>query len=280
MSYTEVEFLIAPVDPWRDVLIAELGDLGFDSFEETSGGMRAYIPSERYDRAAVGRVAAMRDPHVRVSMSVREVKNENWNAIWESSFEPVRVGKEVIIRADFHPEEPGFRHQLVITPRMAFGTGHHATTHMMVEGMLTLDLEGATVCDMGCGTGVLAILAERMGAAPVLAVDYDAQAVDNARDNVRGNHCHEIVVEKGDVAGLGPDTYDAILANIERNTLLRGMPALSAALRPGGTLLLSGFLRPDVPAMKEGAVARGLEPLDVLYRGEWAMLACRKPERE
>jgi len=279
MSYTELEFLIAPVDPWRDVLIAELGELGYDSFEETHGGMRAYIPSDRYERAALNDLLAMRDPHVRVSMTVREVKNENWNAAWESSFEPVRVGKEVIIRADFHPAEAGYRHDLVITPRMAFGTGHHATTHMMVEAMLTLDLEGARVCDMGCGTGVLAILAARMGAAHVRAIDYDQQAVENARDNVRGNHCESIIVEKGDVTGLGPDSCDAILANIERNTLLRGMASLAAALRPGGTLLLSGFLRPDVPAMRQGAAAQGLEAGDALYRGEWALLTCRKPER-
>ncbi|MBK8339709.1 MAG: 50S ribosomal protein L11 methyltransferase [Flavobacteriales bacterium] len=279
MSYTELEFLIAPVHPWRDVLIAELGELGFDSFEETLGGMRAYIPSDRYERAALNGLLTMRDPHVRVSMTVREVKNENWNALWESSFEPVRVGKEVIIRAGFHAAEAGFRHELVITPRMAFGTGHHATTHMMVEAMLALDLEGSRVCDMGCGTGVLAILAARMGAARILAVDYDMQAVENAQDNVRGNHCEGIVVEKGDVTSLGPDSYDAILANIERNTLLRGMASLGAALRAGGTLLLSGFLRPDVPAMREGASAQGLEPIDVLYRGEWALLACRKPER-
>lgn len=279
MSYTELEFLIAPVDPWRDVLIAELGELGYDSFEETEGGMRAYIPSAHYERAALNGLRTMRDPHVKVSMTVREVKNENWNAAWEKSFEPVRVGNEVIIRADFHPAETGYRHDLVITPRMAFGTGHHATTHMMVGALLAMDLEGSNVCDMGCGTGVLAILAERMGASHVRAVDYDQQAVDNAMDNVSGNHCKGITVEKGDVTSLGPGSCDVILANIERNTLLRGMASLSMALRPGGKLLLSGFLRPDVLAMRDGARKHGLEAVDTLYRGEWALLVCRKPER-
>jgi ribosomal protein L11 methyltransferase len=212
---------------------------------------------------------------VTVSWSVSQVEERNWNAEWERSFQPVEVGREVRIRADHHPSAPGFRHEIVITPRMAFGTGHHATTRMMVQAMLGLDLAGRSVCDLGCGTAVLAILAERMGASRVRAIDIDEQAVINARENVERNGCHAITVEKGVASALQGHAYDCILANIERNTLLDAMPLMAAALRPGGVLLLSGFILGDRPSLAACAGANGLSIAEQLAEGEWSLLGCR-----
>ncbi|MEO8733538.1 MAG: 50S ribosomal protein L11 methyltransferase, partial [Flavobacteriales bacterium] len=195
----------------------------------------------------------------------------------ESSFQPVEVEGRVRIRAEFHPADPSFEQELIITPRMAFGTGHHATTRMMIKAMQELDLREKDVCDLGCGTAVLGMLAERMGARKVLAIDNDELAVDNARENLERNGCKHITVETGDAGALTAMAYHAILANIERNTLMRAMPAIREALLPGGTVLLSGFVTMDAGKMKEAAMAEGLQPTLELKDGEWALLACEKP---
>jgi ribosomal protein L11 methyltransferase len=275
-DYTEVTFTIEPLEPWRDVLVADLGDLGFDSFEETATGVKAYVPSVRFDKVAVLSLLAGHAPQVRITHQHRSIAARNWNAEWERSFQPVEVGNAVRLRAEFHPFVEGFVHDIVVTPRMAFGTGHHATTRMMVEAMLGLDLRGKYVCDLGCGTAVLAILAERMGAASVHAVDIDGQAVLNARENVGLNGCNRILVEKGEVGLLKAGTCGVILANIERNTLLRDMRAMRDALLPGGALLLSGFVKEDAPRMVEAVEAVGMVPAEALVQGEWALIGCRR----
>lgn len=284
MPFTEVTFLLSPPDPWRDLLMVELAAIGFDSFEEgwtdpfgQRGELKAYVRSDTFDVAALAVLHTLRDSHVQVSWTSTEIPDRNWNAEWESSFQPVEVDGAVRIRADFHDAKPGFAHEIVITPRMAFGTGHHATTRLMVQAMLPLDLRNKEVCDLGCGTGVLAILAERMGARAVRAIDIDPGAVDNARENLGRNGCHAVSVEKGDASSLKGHAYDAILANIERNILLDAMPLLSAALKPGGALLLSGFVPGDRHMLAQSAKAHGLELAERTQEGEWALLGCRKP---
>ncbi|MEZ4808339.1 MAG: 50S ribosomal protein L11 methyltransferase [Flavobacteriales bacterium] len=284
MTYTEVTFTLAPVAPWRDILMVELAELGFDSFDESgtdgllgTGELRAYIPSEKFDPGAIARLHSMKDPHVRISWNSVEVAPRNWNAEWESSFQPVEVGTDVRIRADFHPAKEGFVHELVITPRMAFGTGHHATTRLMIRAMLPMDLVGRNVCDLGCGTGVLAILAERMGATAGLAIDIDPDVMENARDNVARNGCTTIVVEKGDATALKGRSFDLILANIERNVLLEAMQLLHDALLPGGAVLLSGFVVTDRHMLVQRAREVGLVPEERMNEGDWALLGCRRP---
>lgn len=144
VRYTEVSFLVAPLDPWRDILVAELGELGYDSFEETPGGLLAYIKSDVFDRQALAGLMAVNDPHATVHFTVRQVEQRNWNAEWERSFSPIEISDRVRIRADFHSSTPGFEHEIIITPRMAFGTGHHATTRLMIQAMLALDLTDKT----------------------------------------------------------------------------------------------------------------------------------------
>lgn len=285
MPYTRLSFLIAPVDPWRDILMVELTEAGYDSFEETTGGLDAYIEDERFDVNALQSFLTLRDPHVTVSWAVSKLEQRNWNTEWESSFQPVEVGREVRIRAEHHPVAEGFLHEIVIHPRMAFGTGHHATTRMMVRAMLGLQhtggafaegLGGKVVCDLGCGTAVLAILAERMGAAVVSAIDIDEQAVINARENVERNGCTRITVEKGVAVDLQGHGYDLILANIERNTLIEAMAWMADALRPGAALFLSGFITADRPLLEAAAREQGLVPVEFLEEGEWSLLGCRK----
>lgn len=285
VPYTRVSFLIAPVDPWRDILMVELTELGYDSFEEVTGGLDAYIEEERFDVVALRKLLTLRDPHVTVSWSVSKLEERNWNAEWERSFQPVEVGHEVRIRAEHHPVAEGFAHEIVIHPRMAFGTGHHATTRMVVRGMLGLQatgglftngLLGKQICDLGCGTAVLAILAERMGSAATRAIDIDEQAVINARENVQRNGCTRITVEKGVATALEGHAYDLILANIERNTLLEAMGLMAHAMRPGAALFLSGFIVADRPMLAAAAQKQGLELAEHLQEGEWALLGCRK----
>ncbi|QQR87082.1 MAG: 50S ribosomal protein L11 methyltransferase [Flavobacteriales bacterium] len=283
--YTAASFRIAPLEPWRGIMTALLGEIGYDTFEDNADGLVAYIPTERFDAAAVDALFPLSQPDVIITWKHHGIEPRNWNAEWESSFSPIEIRHDastgqrtgVRIRAEFHPSVPGFTHELVVTPRMAFGTGHHATTRMMVRAMLGLDFHAKTVCDLGCGTAVLAILAERLGAARVDAFDIDPGAVDNAREVVARNGCERVRVDNGTAAALKGLRYAAILANIERNTLLRDLPALREALGPGGILLLSGFVVADVPRMREALVEQGLQPVEELTEGEWALVGGRKP---
>lgn len=276
MRYTEVNFLVTPVEPWRDVLMVELTEIGFEGFEETPHGIKAFIPTADLEPSTLRALSVPKDPHVAVTYTVHEVPEMNWNARWEKEFLPVEVDGKVLVRAEFHPGQPHYEHEIIITPRMAFGTGHHATTRMMVKAMLDMDLRGKRVCDLGCGTGVLAILAERLGAAEVMAIDYDPVAVENARLNVAMNHCERIVVEKGDADLARGTGYDAILANIERNTLMRSMAGMVASLAENGKLLLSGFIRKDIEVMAKAAKDAGLRHVLTLEEGEWAFSAWEK----
>jgi ribosomal protein L11 methyltransferase len=277
MHYTSATFRIAPLEPWRGIMVALLGELGYDTFEENEDGLVAYIRSEHFNAAEVDALFPLHLPDVEISWKHAGIEPRNWNAEWESSFRPIEIDGKVRIRAEFHEPVPGFAHELVITPRMAFGTGHHATTRMMVRAMLGLDFRDERVCDLGCGTAVLAILAERLGAAHVDAFDIDPGAVENARDLLIRNGCEKVHVEKGTAAALKGLRYAVILANIERNTLLRDLPALREALETGGMLLLSGFVVADVPRMRDAMVEQGLQPAEALTEGEWALVGGRKP---
>jgi ribosomal protein L11 methyltransferase len=275
VSYTEVSFRIDPLEPWREILMVELGELGFESFEENQDGLKAYIRTADFKQSDLRSLVAPNDPHTTIDWVVREVQDENWNAVWEEAFKPVRIGERVLIRAEHHETEL-VEHDLVIQPRMAFGTGHHATTSMMVQAMLDTDMIDKDVCDLGCGTAVLAILAERLGAARVLAIDNDNNAVENACENVKRNDSHRITVEKGDVSTIEQLEFDIILANIQRNVLSEGMPTIASSLRENGRLFLSGFIVDDIDFMAGVVRDYGLKCNVSLQKGEWALLGCWK----
>ncbi len=269
---------LKPVQPAADILVAALAELGFESFEETPTGLNAYIQEESLDRNALEALPYWSHPDWTASWSLTEVPDQNWNAVWEADYTPIRVGDRCVVRAAFHPEPgPEVSYDLVITPKMSFGTGHHQTTWLMLSALLDLELQGKSVLDMGAGTGVLAILAAMKGARPVLAVDIDPVAVASCRENADANGQAHIRCEKGEAGVLQGMGFDLILANINRNILLAQLPEYAAALHPGGTLLMSGFYRKDLEAIREAADSLGLEFAGSAEKDEWTLGRFNKP---
>jgi ribosomal protein L11 methyltransferase len=248
-----IEITIAEPDSTRrDLLVPTLEAWGFEGFTEEDKGLKAYIPQGNLDESAFEAWAQTQLP----GMERRVLPEQNWNATWESNFDPVRIGDFCAIRADFHEPIPGVTHEIVITPKMSFGTGHHATTRLMIEHMRSLPFAEARVIDFGTGTGVLAILAERLGAASVEALDSDHWSIENAGENMGRNGARRIILQAREtVRGLGP--ADIILANINRPVLLSEMDEFAEVLTPGGWLLLSGILESDALMVAEAARRAG-----------------------
>ena len=261
-------FDLAVAADLHELLIAYLADAGFDSFEEGDDHLQAYATVAERDKW-VDAVEELRQRY-RFTYTVTELPEQNWNAIWERGFSPIRVGDRLLIRASFHPADAVVDHDLVIDPRMAFGTGHHATTYMMCELLLEHEVAGAAVLDYGCGTGVLAILARRLGAATVDAVDIEEAAAENTADNAAANgvELDEIVHGRlDDVPDARP--YDLVLANINRNVLLDTGEALRKRLRSGGTAFLSGILAQDEARIVEHFRALGFTLVRSRAREDW-----------
>ncbi len=271
-NYIQIEFQSISAEQ-SDLLLAELTILGFEGFEEGEKILKAFIPVTDFDEAALKELAAKNN----VSFSQTTIEETNWNAVWESNFEPVVVNDLVHgtpwvgLRADFHPPVEGVEYEIVITPKMSFGTGHHATTYMMIQQMQNIDFTGKKVFDFGTGTGVLAILAEKLGAARVVAIDYDDWSIENAMENGSRNGCHRIELRKGDTAEVG-ESFDIILANINKNVILDNLQVLASQLAPGGILLLSGLLVEDEAAIVAGAVEFSLQINKKTERNKWISL--------
>ncbi|MFW5757384.1 MAG: 50S ribosomal protein L11 methyltransferase [Bacteroidota bacterium] len=274
VEYIEVNYVVKPTNPWSDLLIAELGELGYESFEETTAGFKAYIQSDIFNKDLLEQVSIPEDTQKEVQFSFkwRKITSKNWNQEWEKHFEPVDIQNTCYIRAPFHEPRSHYRFEIVIEPKMSFGTGHHHTTALMVEWMLETDLEQKTVLDMGCGTGVLAILAYKMKAKQVDAIDNYPFAYENTLENIQNNQAQKINVFLGDAALLDKKKYDTILANITRNVLLQDMQTYTSALKKGGSLLLSGFLWEDKKMIEDSARNSGLLPAGHKKKQEWAAL--------
>jgi len=267
--YIEFHFTIAPPQPGTEILIAELGQKGFESFVEQPHGVKAYIQKAEWKDSSFNDIYVMSSPEFSISYTQKEIEQVNWNAEWEKNFEPIIVGDECVVRAPFH-ESFGRKYEIIIEPKMSFGTGHHETTFMMLSYLLEMDLNQQTVLDMGCGTSVLAILAEMKGATTIDAIDIDSWCVDNSEENKIRNHCTNIKVQQGN-ASLIPDTptYHTIIANINRNILLADLSSYVAALRNDGKLLLSGFYKEDLPLIIETCTNLGLSFVDNKERNDW-----------
>lgn len=276
MNYKEVAFTLDTLEPWRDIVIAQLGELGYESFEEDMEGFKAWIPQAEFDESKLVELKTLHAGVCGISWSSKDLQDKNWNAVWEENFTPVLIDDKVFIRAEHHASVEDVDHEIVIQPRMAFGTGHHATTTMMVKACLSNEMLGKSVCDLGCGTAVLAILASRMGGTRVVAIDNDANAVDNAKRNCIRNETPEVHVEIGVIDAVKGHQYDIILANIQRNVLVEGMNTMAEALNVGGLLYLSGFILDDVDAMKESIIANNMQVVEQDSIGEWALLGCRR----
>ncbi len=271
-TYIQIEFHSISAEE-SDLLLAELTMLGFEGFEEGQKSLKAFIPLADFDEAALKELVE-KNP---ASFSQTTIEETNWNAVWESNFEPVVVEDIVTgtpwvgLRADFHPPIAGVAHEIIITPKMSFGTGHHATTYMMIQQMQGIDFTNKTVFDFGTGTGVLAILAEKMGAGRVVAVDYDDWSIDNARENGQRNDCTRIELEKGDTAEIG-ESFDIILANINKNVILDNMETLASGLAANGSLVLSGLLVEDEADIQAAAGKYLLKAGKRTERNKWISL--------
>ena len=283
MDYIAVHIRIEPFsEAWAEIVEAEIEELGFDSFTVEDPFLNAFIPKDLFSEPNLKTMLSAFDgAEVRLSHTVELVKEQNWNAAWESDFEPVVVGDQVTVRATYHKDLPRTRYNIVIDPQMSFGSGHHQTTTMMIEQLLEDRrlLKGKAVLDMGCGTGILAIVAAKLGAAvPVHAVDIDPRCVRSTLANARRNRVpHKLITVCGDASVLIRGQYDIVLANINRNILLADMVSYVRALKPqGGRILLSGFYTADIPMLLEKAASLGLTEVSRRSRDDWALLVLQK----
>ena len=268
MNYIEYDFTVSPTEMGAEILMAELAEVGFDSFVDTPTGIKAYIPKDSCNEQILQDIYLLSNPEFTISYQITEIEQVNWNEEWEKNFSPIVVEDLCTVRANFHPV-PNTRYDIVITPKMSFGTGHHETTYMMLQQLLPLSLEGTKVLDMGCGTGILAIMAALRGAHDITAIDIDPWCVENATENVQQNNCSFITIKEGDVSLITGEQYNLILANINRNILLSDIPAYTQALFSEGLLLVSGFYVEDLPAIKEKCQEVGLTYLSHIERNRW-----------
>ncbi|MBC7382783.1 MAG: 50S ribosomal protein L11 methyltransferase [Bacteroidia bacterium] len=242
----------------RDILIAELAEAGFEGFIEKDNGFDAYLPEEEFNREATYEIFERYEiPLVMVTKKI--MPQQNWNAQWESSFEPVVINERLIIKAPFHKIEKAYPYELIIQPKTSFGTGHHETTHIIMELMLNMDFNNKHVFDYGSGTGILAILATKLGAKSVFANDIDDWAADNILENAGLNNVNNIQFKKGDLSTVPHQMFDVILANLNKNILMKSFDGLSKLLKPHCPLLISGFYESDLHELSRGAAGYGVE---------------------
>ncbi len=274
MRYSEVNFYCTNGESWQqELLIQDLGNLGFDTFEERDFGFSGYLPTERFDADLVDQLLRSLPLPFHVDYEVKEIETQNWNAIWESNFSPIMIDDQCYVRASFHPARRDVPLEIVITPKMSFGTGHHQTTAMMARYILEgKSWEGKSVLDMGCGTGILGILAAKMGASDVLAIDNDEICVENTLENAQLNNVKFLIKSAlGSVEKINGLVFDAIFANINRNILLEHMSAYSASMRSGSSLYISGFYREsDLEILKVKAEDHNLAFISSKFDDPWA----------
>lgn len=255
----------------REIITALLADAGYEGFEETEELLLAFIPETAFNEAVLAGITATYS----VNYSLEAIEQQNWNAEWESSFEPVIINDFAAVRAGFHAPVYGVQYEVVITPKMSFGTGHHATTYLMMQQMAGISFSHQKVFDFGTGTGVLAILAEKMGASAVDAIDNDDWSIENTKENTASNGCYNITAWKADTIDTTKQ-YDVVLANINLNVLLAHMKAIAAICKPGAMVLFSGILVNDAPQLKEAAAGNGLVFNDIKERNGWLCIKAHR----
>ena len=274
MNYIQYSFLVTPVEPGSDILIALLADLGFESFTENGTGVDGYIQEELENENLVKELTFT---DFAFTYTRTEIPKTNWNEEWEKNFEPVYVDDLVCIRAHFHEKASDIKHDIIITPKMSFGTGHHDTTWLVSKTMFSLDFKNKSILDMGCGTGILAILAKQLGATSLLGIDIDEWSIENSIENAQINNCSDIAFKKGDATILPTsETFDVILANINKNILKKDIRNYIKCLKKEGYLLLSGFFTTDVDELKILATSIGFTFIESYNKNEWAVIKLRK----
>ena len=271
MNYFEINFFIDPFEEYiSDVLISELGEIGFDSFVSTETGLVAYALETAFDEAKLKDLLSDFPFEASIDYKVTQIESKNWNEEWEKHyFEPIVIGNECVIHSSFHKNVPKAKYDIVIDPKMAFGTGHHETTSLVIGRLLQMDLQNKSLLDMGCGTAVLAILAAMRGAKDIVAIDIDTWCTENSIENIEMNNIHGIDVQLGGAELLAGLHFDIILANINRNILLADMEQYAACLSSGGELYMSGFYVQDIPLIEAEANRNGLTLIDYHEKNNW-----------
>jgi ribosomal protein L11 methyltransferase len=273
MKYFEITITISEVIPWKDILVSFLAELGYESFAdgETEDVLLAYIPEDNYDEEKIKALFSTYCTQISLEYSIKEIEYQNWNAMWESNYDPVMIAGRCFIRAPFHASNPKAEYEIVIEPKMSFGTAHHETTALMIEFLLEENLQNKSVLDIGAGTGILAILSHFCGAKPITAIDNDEWAFLNNIENNARNNAENIQVILGDASFLsGKDKYEIIMANINRNILLNDLPAYMNVLDKNGVIFLSGFyIKNDLDMIKQKCNELGLKLVAFKEKNHW-----------
>lgn len=278
MKYIKIDFDLydSPEYVW-DLLADELGNIGYESFVNDEDGARAFIPENLFDEEILKNLLTEFEYANIIDFTHEEVEEKNWNEEWEKHFfEPILIDNKCIVHSSFHKDIPSVEFDIVIDPKMAFGTGHHQTTGLMIKELLKMDLTDKYVLDMGCGTSILAILASKKGAKPILAIDIDDWCVENSIENIALNKVENIEVKLGDASLLKGYDFDVIIANINRNILLQDMATYSQNLKSGGIILFSGFYTQDIPILEEEAKRYGLKTVYTQEDNNWAIIKMQK----
>ena len=278
MRYIEVYFKIKALDSaeinsemMREILVAELGILNFESFVNKDDGLQAYIQENAFDKQSLEDLYILLNPNFEVKIEVTCIEQQNWNTEWENNFEPIVVDGKCVVRAPFHDKKE-VEFDIVITPKMSFGTGHHETTHQMISQILNLEMKSKSVLDMGCGTGILAILAAMKGADYITAIDIDEWAFLNTIENTLENKCEHILVKHGGAELVGKKSFDFVFANINLNILLNDMSAYANVMHSGSKIIFSGFYASDIPLINEKAESLGMYSIGKTEKNKWAAL--------
>jgi ribosomal protein L11 methyltransferase len=271
MQYIQVTFAFKNIEEYqRDLLINDLAGIGFNTFEDTETGFSAFIEQHSFKESSLKTLLLSFEDELDYSYAVTEIAGENWNEQWEKNFEPLVISDQCYVRATFHTPKPEYPYEIVIDPKMAFGTGHHQTTTMMMEYILSMNLYGKVVLDMGCGTGILAFLAAKKGASQLTAIDYDQVCYESTVENAGLNNVSNIDIICGGKEVIPDDTYDVILANINRNILLDQIVRYAEVLKSGGEIVFSGFYEsPDLDMIKEACSNVGVQYKDHKKINEW-----------
>jgi ribosomal protein L11 methyltransferase len=271
LNYIGYAFSVSPKEPATEILIAQLASIGFESFVENENGVSAYIKERDWNATLLEGIQILNSDEFKITYKQDVIEQTNWNSEWEKNFKPIQVDGLVSIRAPFHAN-PNLEFDIVIEPKMSFGTGHHETTHMMIQHLINLDLTNKKVLDMGCGTGILAIFAEMKGAKNIEAIDIDNWCYQNSLENIARNNCNRIAVFEGGASLLLNKKYDLIIANINRNILLHDMSTYIDCLNPNGMLLLSGFYQEDIPIIDAEVSKYDLKIDKIIERNNWVAL--------
>jgi ribosomal protein L11 methyltransferase len=277
MNYICLTIDLNPFQPWNEIVMAQLAEIGFESFEEKGSEVLAYIQEKEFNEALLQNTILCNPPaDVTLGYSKRKIASENWNANWEADYQPVIVNDQLIIAAPFHSNTEKFTHKILIQPQMSFGTGHHQTTFLIAELLLTLDLKDKIVFDIGTGTGVLAVLAEKLGAKSIVGTEIDDGSYENALENCALNNCEKIEMIKGDIQLMEGKQSDLLIANINRNVLVQHLPYYSNNVKPHGLLILSGFFTNDNEILIDAAKNSNFTLTMEKQKEGWSMLVFKK----